>query len=157
MSEGWVKMHRKIFQWEWYKHPTVSRVFMHLVMKANHAPARWQGIEIKPGQMVTSYRHLADELGLSVATIQRSVKKLISTGEITAQPNAKFTIITVLRYYQYQDSDTLMKHSCNTQETLTISNNNKKNENNKKNISSPAAHEDSSVNAQGGWKTRRDF
>ena len=157
MSEGWVKMHRKIFQWEWYKHPTVSRVFMHLIMKANHAPARWQGIEIKPGQMVTSYRHLADELGLSPEPVHRAIKKLKSTGEISVVPNARYSIITILNYAQYQETQTNSKQSANDIQTISKSNNNKKNENNKKNISSPAAHEDSSVNAQGGWKARKIF
>lgn len=117
-NNGFIKLHRKILKWEWYQEANVFRVFLHLLLKANHAPARWQGIEIKAGQLVTSYRHLAAELDLSPDTVHRAIKKLVSTGEIEVCPNARNTIITLKNYIEYQDSRTLSERSPNDSRTL---------------------------------------
>lgn len=116
-NNGFIKLHRKILKWEWYQEANVFRVFLHLLLKANHAPARWQGIEIKAGQLVTSYRHLAAELGLSSETVHRAVKKLVSTGEIEVCPNARYTIVTLKNYIEYQKTQTETKHFSNATQT----------------------------------------
>ncbi len=144
-SNGFIKLHRRILKWEWYQEANVFRVFLHLMLKANHSPARWQGIEIQAGQLVTSYRHIADELKLSPDTVHRAVKKLVSTGEIEICPNAKNTIVTLKNYYLYQDSRTLPERNPNDLRTLpeqkpnqtriNKNNKNKKNNKNNKNIS----------------------
>ena len=143
-NNGFIKLHRKILKWEWYQETNVFRVFLHLLLKANHAPARWQGIEIKAGQLVTSYRHLAAELDLSPDTVHRAIKKLVSTGEIEVCPNARNTIITLKNYIEYQDSRTLSERSPNDSRTLPERKPNQtriieNNKNNKNDIHSGAA------------------
>ena len=118
-NNGFIKLHRKILKWEWYQETNVFRVFLHLLLKANHTPARWQGIEIKTGQLVTSYRHLAAELDLSSETVHRAVKKLVSTGEIEVCPNARYTIVTLKNYIEYQKTQTETKHFPNDTQTET--------------------------------------
>lgn len=160
MDEGFIKIHRKIMQWEWYKDESVARVFIHLLLMANHKDNTWRNITVQRGQFVTSYRHLAEALGIGVATVHRSVKKLISTGEISTQRNAKFTIITLNNYSQYQYNGTTAERKRNDSGTKTESN---KKYNITSNIISkneeeikkapPSANEA----PEGGWKSRRDF
>ena len=60
---GFIKIHRKLIQWGWYQDNVVKGVFLHLLLTANFKPMPWQGIVIERGQLVTSYGHLANDLG----------------------------------------------------------------------------------------------
>lgn len=152
--DGFISIHRKIIKWQWYTDATVSRVFIHLLLLANHEDNMWRGITVKRGQLITSYRHLAEALGLSSETVHRAVKKLENTGELSTKPNARYTIITLFNYNRYQIPQTQTKRSPNANQTQTKPNNNDNNDNNEnKNIASPPANE----NPEGGWKSRRDF
>lgn len=114
-NTGYIKVYRKMTQWEWYQDPTVSRVYLHLLLSVNHAPGKWRGIEIHPGQHITSYQHLADALGIkSKETISRALKKLEKTGEITTNSNGRYTIITLNNFTRYQNNQTEDEHEPNT-------------------------------------------
>lgn len=102
---GWVKLHRSMLEWEWYNDINVCRLFVHLLLKANHSDKKWRGIEIKRGQTLTSLDALSNETGLSVSQIRTSLKKLKSTGEIANKSHTKYRVITVLEYDRFQDSD----------------------------------------------------
>jgi hypothetical protein len=112
---GWVKFHRKIEEWEWYKDANTFRLFFHLVMKANHKDGRWQGVEIKRGQLVTSLDHLSEDLKLSVQQIRTALTKLKSTNEITIKTTNRFTLVTVENYsvYQSQEEESTSKLTSN--------------------------------------------
>ena len=100
--EGWIKLHRKMINWEWYNDINVKVVFLHLLLTANHEDKKWQGIEIKRGQKITSLSHLAEETKLSVKQIRNVLNKLKSTGKITSKGTNKYTIITIVKYNDYQ-------------------------------------------------------
>ena len=103
--EGWARFHRKIADWEWYTDPNTFRVFFHLVLFANHADKKWQGNDIKRGQIITSVESLEKSLKLSRQQIRTSINKLISTNEITTKPTNKFTLVTVVNYESYQKNE----------------------------------------------------
>ncbi len=123
-STGWVKLFRSFTKWEWYTEPNVMRVYLHLLLTANTTDCSWQGIELKQGQIVTSYRHLAEAIGLDVHVVHRAINKLKSTGEITTQSNAKNTIITLNNYSRFQNSTTPKQRRNNTSTTTAQSNKN---------------------------------
>lgn len=50
---GWIKLHRKITEWEWYSDANTFRVFMHLLLTANYEDKRWRNIDVKRGQIIT--------------------------------------------------------------------------------------------------------
>ena len=104
-STGWVKLYRSFLKWEWYTNPNVMRVFLHLILTANTENKRWQGIEVKRGQVLTSLNHLAANLNMDKHTVKRSLDKLKKTGEITISCTSKFSLITLSEY------DTL-QHNC---------------------------------------------
>ena len=91
-----------MINWEWYNDINVKVVFLHLLLTANHEDKKWQGIEIKRGQKITSLSHLAEETKLSVKQIRNVLNKLKSTGEITSKGTNKYTIITIVKYNDYQ-------------------------------------------------------
>lgn len=104
-TQGYIKLHRQFMEWQHYSDGTTMRVFLHLLLKASIKDAvRW-GHQTKRGQVYTSRERLAEELNISVSTIRRSLIKLKESGEITAEGNAKGTLITIVNYNKYQDSE----------------------------------------------------
>ena len=99
---GFIKIHRSFIYWEWYKNNNTRFVFLHLLITANFAPKRWQGLTIQRGQLVTSKAKLAHELGLSMQQIKTVFSNLRTTGEITTKATNKYTIITICKYDSYQ-------------------------------------------------------
>lgn len=136
--DGWVKIYRSILTWEWYSDINVRVLFIHLLLKANHAPNRWQGIEIQTGQLVTSLSKLEAETGLSQKKIRNALKKLEKTGELGTQKGRAYTLITICNYARYQGDiteegtpkGTRGAHEGHTKGTQRATNKNDKNEKN---------------------------
>lgn len=101
----YVKISRKILEWEWYKDVNTKVLFFHILLKANWKDGRFQGIEIPRGSFVTSYQTLADETGLTVMNIRTAIKHLKLTQEITVSQHSKFSVITVKNYDTYQTAN----------------------------------------------------
>lgn len=99
---GWIKIHRQILDWEWYSDVNTFRLFLHLILKANHKEKRFKGIELQVGTIVTSRDILAFETGLSIQQIRTCLDKLKSTNEITTKTSGQGTIIQVVNYEKYQ-------------------------------------------------------
>lgn len=112
--EGWISLYRKFVNWEWYTDANTMRVFLHLLLLANHKENTWRGILIKRGQLITSYNTLSDDLNLTVQEIRTSFKRLKSTNEITTQPTNKYTLVTILKYNDYQDNQKENNKQTNT-------------------------------------------
>tara|TARA_R110000764_G_scaffold29681_2_gene69399 strand:+ start:10699 stop:11388 length:690 start_codon:yes stop_codon:yes gene_type:complete len=103
MSAGWIKIHRKLTSWEWYNDVNTTRVFLHLLLVANHKDNKWRGIEIKRGQRLTSISALASETNLSIKNIRTSIKRLKSTNEVASHSTAQHTVFTMVNYDLYQE------------------------------------------------------
>jgi hypothetical protein len=78
---------------------------MHLVSKANHKDGRWQGIEIKRGQLITGRKTLKTETGISEQSIRTCLSNLKSTNEVTIQSTKHYSVITICNYERYQGVD----------------------------------------------------
>ena len=101
----YVKISRKILEWEWYKDVNTKVVFFHILLKANWKNGRFQGMEIPRGSFVTSYQSLAEETGLTVMNVRTAIKHLKLTQEITVSQHSKFSVITVKNYDAYQTAN----------------------------------------------------
>lgn len=102
MQGDYIKLNRKILEWEWYKNPNTKTVFIHCLLKANWKGGRYQGIDIPRGSFITSLSQIAKECSLSVQEVRTAIKHLKSTGEITDQSTAEYRIITIKNYDTYQ-------------------------------------------------------
>lgn len=100
--EGYVKLHRAILHWEWYKDLNTKSLFIHFLLKACFDNCNHKGLSLGKGQVVTSVKKLSEDLGLTVRQIRTSLEKLQRSGEITVQTNNKHTVITVVKYEDYQ-------------------------------------------------------
>jgi len=100
---GWVKLHRAIESWEWYKDANTFRVFLHLLINANYEPSRFMGVSIPVGSLPTGRKSLALALSLTEDKVRTSLMHLISTGEITQQNYPKFSVISITNWESYQE------------------------------------------------------
>jgi len=100
--EGWIKLHRRITEWEWYDDSNTFRLFIHLLLKATHKPIKWQNTELIPGQLITGRKVLAEQLKLTEREIRTSITRLKTTNEIAIKTTNKFSIITVCNWEDYQ-------------------------------------------------------
>jgi hypothetical protein len=127
-QQGWIKLHRQILEWEWYSDNNCFRLFLHLLLKANHKEKRFKGIELKVGSIVTSRDLLARETGLSSQQIRTALTKLISTNEITSVTSSQGTIIQIVSYEKYQVPTNEITNEQPTSNQQSTTNNNVKNE-----------------------------
>ena len=111
---GFIKLHRKLVAWGWYQDCVVKDVFLHLLLTANFKDSQWMGVTLKKGQLVTSYKHLSEDLAFSVRQVRTAIDKLKSTGEITTEATNRFTIITVVNWEEYQLFDEKMTNERQT-------------------------------------------
>ena len=136
MAEGYIKLHRQIIEWEWYKNHNVKILFFHCLLRANHKDNKWQGITVKKGSFITSYLKLAQEVKLTERQIRTALNKLKSTGEMSCQSTSQYTVITINNWDDYQQNykqiDRQMSDECRTSDRQISTNNNEKND--KKNI-----------------------
>ena len=124
---GWVKLHRQIVNWEWYTDHNTFRVFIHLLLTANHKDKKYRGIELKAGSIVTSRDILAMSTGLSVRQIRTALDKLKSTNELTIKTSPQGTIIQIVNYckYQLETNELTNERPTSDQQTTTNKNDNK--------------------------------
>ena len=129
---GWIKIHRQIIEWEWFTDTTTFRVFLQLLLKANHKEKKYRGMVLKVGTIITSRDILALETRLSVQQVRTALDKLKSTNEITIKTSSQGTIIEVVNYSKYQlaTNEVTNKQPINNQQVTT----NKNDKNNKENI-----------------------
>ena len=100
--EGWIKLHRKMLDWEWFSDYKTLSVFIYLLLSANHSQKKWRGVVIEKGQCLTSSMKIADATGLSRQQVRTAIEHLKATNEITIQSTKQYTIVTILKYDSYQ-------------------------------------------------------
>jgi hypothetical protein len=131
---GWIKIHRQILEWEWYSDNNAFRVFLHLILKANHKEKRFKGLELKIGTVITSRDILAMETGLSVRQIRTALDKLKSTNEVTIKTSSQGTIIELVNYKKYQLTTNELTNERPMNDQQTTTNKNEKKEKNEKEV-----------------------
>ena len=137
MNNGFITLHRKILEWQWYEDANVMRVFLHLLLTANHKDKKWKGTTIKRGQLATSHESIAMKLGLSKMQVRVALKKLKQGKEIDTNITPSYQLVTIVKYDDYQSGSvcdntqiTPKQHPNNTPVNTQITPNNNDNNNN---------------------------
>lgn len=140
--DGWIKLYRKLVDWEWYSDSDTKDVFIHLLLTANHTDSKWRGQEVKKGSVITSLESLASPLGISIQRVRTALNHLQKTGEIEKISTNKNTKIIVVNYSLYQSLMDFKQQAVNIQPTNNqqstnnqlTTNKNVKNDKNEKNV-----------------------
>ena len=100
---GWVKLHRKLLEWEWYGDAHMVHLLVHLLLTASHERKEYKGLTIKRGQLATTTKELSEALGTSRTSIWRRLKRLEMERFVELEVKQKETIITICKYDSYQE------------------------------------------------------
>lgn len=135
---GWIKIHRKFLDWEWFNKSEAVHLFLYMLLKANHKDNKWQGNDVKRGQFISSLGNISSATGITIQQIRTILKKLEKTNEIVVKSTSQFTIVTICKYECYQDEEeTTNKPTTNHQQTTnkqSTTNKNDKKEKNEKEV-----------------------
>lgn len=110
-NDGWIKIHRKMLDWEWFTEVNTAHFFHYCLLKANSTDKVWRGIVIERGSFVSSLPNMSEETGLSVRSIRTAINRLKSTHELTCETTHKYSKIIVCKYEQYQIVEQPKRHS----------------------------------------------
>lgn len=120
-NEGYIKLYRRMMKWGWYTDTPTKCVFLHLLFLACYEPCYYKGVQLEPGQAVSSIRQISTDTGISVQSVRTAINHLKSTQEITQCEHGKFSVFTVNNYSDYQCANTEAnkqvtqnQHSANT-------------------------------------------
>lgn len=119
---AWIKLHKKLLDWEWFGDSKMVHLFVYLLVAANYEDKRFNGILVKRGQIITGRLKLATVLGLSEMQIRTCLSKLKSTNEITIKSTNGYSIITICKYDSYQDKSENNNQRNNQQNNRTATN-----------------------------------
>lgn len=102
IDHGYIKLHRKFLNWEWFSDANTRDVFLYCLLKANWKDKQWHGITIRRGSFVTSRSKIMTDLRLTERQVRVALEHLETTNEVSKYATSKYTVITVIRYDDYQ-------------------------------------------------------
>jgi len=105
MAGDWLKLYRRSIESQVFSDPHLWHLFCWCLLRANWKPGYFQGIEIPAGSFATGRDAAGESLGLSGSAWYRRLKKLESMGVISVKANNRFTVISVLKWSFFQNSE----------------------------------------------------
>ncbi|WJM80526.1 DNA replication protein [Pectobacterium brasiliense] len=119
-GKGFALLHRKIMDTPFYKDPEASHLWVHLLLRANYEPTtvstEMGDVLCKRGEFISGRNSLADETGLTSNRVQYLLKKYQKMGMISVKSNRKFSLITVIKYDEYQQFSVPTDYHQNSQQ-----------------------------------------
>jgi sensor domain CHASE-containing protein len=126
MTEGWIALHRKIYNSNDFNNQLEVAVFLYLVAMASHKPIqvlyRKKKLTLKRGEVSIAYRDLAKKFNLSMQNIKTIIKNLKNSGNINQTLTKNLSIYTIVKYSKYQDIEPATNQKL-TNRTTTITTN----------------------------------
>lgn len=110
MMDGWIKLHRKMLD-----NPVVNKdpdhlaVWIYLLLNATHKEraAMWNGkkITLKAGELITGRKKIAEAMSVSPSKVFRILELFKSEQQIEQQTNRHGSLISIIRWNDYQQSE----------------------------------------------------
>ncbi len=102
---GFIKIDRKMIQWNWYRDIKVKSVFQHCLLRANYEKTEVMGHVLLPGQFIASLGNFSYENGTTLKETRTAFEKLKKSGEITTKIIKKGLVVTVCNWLSYQSKN----------------------------------------------------
>lgn len=106
---GWIKLHRKLLENPMMKIPAYRSVWLQLLLTASRGEYevsfKGERITLLPGQLTVGAYQLAHETGVPRGTVERILRCFRNEEMIEEQKSNKCTLITILKWSQYQSSE----------------------------------------------------
>jgi hypothetical protein len=118
---GWIKLHRKIWDWPYASDKDFLVVWIYLLTHAAHESRsvlfNGQRIMLNPGQLVAGRKQIAEKTGVTQSKVQRVLKRLESEQQIEQQANNRSRLISLAGWHLYQESEQPYGQPVNIQRT----------------------------------------
>ena len=129
MTDGWIALHRKIYNSSDFNNQLEVAVFLYLVSMASYQPTkvvyRKKTIFLKRGEVSIAYRDLAKKFGISFDRVRTIIKNLVATSNINQTLHKRLSVFSIVKYNKYQDLPTptnqTIPHRTTTNTTNTTS------------------------------------
>ena len=102
MEDGWIKLHRKMREWQHYQRPSVRLVFEELLFCANTKAGWFHGIKVKRGETMASVSTIEEYTGFSRKTVIKALAMLEESGEIRREKYGNYTKTIICKFDHYQ-------------------------------------------------------
>lgn len=102
---NWIKLHRKLQDWDWSNDPNTFCLFIHILMLANYKETTWRGYALSAGQLITGRKQLSEITGLSERQVRTGLTRLQTTSQLSVKTTNRFSVITVTNWKKYQNND----------------------------------------------------
>jgi len=107
MNDGWIALHRKIFNSKDFNNQLEVAVFIYLVAMASHKPTqviyRKKKITLNRGEVAIAYRDLAKRFKLSTRNMATILKNLINSDNLKHKLHKRLSVFSIVKYGKYQD------------------------------------------------------
>lgn len=100
-----VKIHRKLRDWGWFKDAKTLQLFLYFLLEARWKDGERFGVAVKRGQLLTGRKEIEKNTGMTQQEIRTRITRLKSTNEITSKSTNQYTLITVVKYEEYQSKE----------------------------------------------------
>lgn len=134
MAQGWVCVHRKLLDNPIFKNDKLFRVFMFCLLRAQHtAGDQLVGdsvVYLDKGQLATGRIAISEQTGLSQQNVRTAISKLEKLGILTIKPTTKYSVITMVNWNQYQQTNQQVTNKQPASNQLPTTSNNVNNEDN---------------------------
>lgn len=102
MTDGYIRLHRRLLEWDWFTDSATVHVLIYLLLRANWQTRVWRGVTIEPGQVVTSRERIAESTGLTVKQVRRCLETL-EAGRVIERDRAGLgQRVTLVHWAEYQ-------------------------------------------------------
>ena len=97
--------------------------YIYHIQYVEENPRKWRRIEVGAGELVTSYKNLAEQTGHSVQEVRTAMDKLKKSGVITVRATSRYSVISLVNYSVYQGFENAEQQANNSQNNKQITNN----------------------------------
>lgn len=118
-SNGWVKIHRKMFD-----NPIVCKdadhlaVWIYLLLQATHKEMSVvfdkKRMTLKKGQLITGRKIISEKTKVSESKVQRIIKSFVDEQQIEQQTTNRKRLITVINWELYQETEQQSEQQLNS-------------------------------------------
>ena len=102
---GFILLFRQSIDSEVFQDPHLWHLFSWCLFKANYKDKVFKGTLVPRGSFVSGRFVGSEQLGIPPATWYKRMKRLELTGCISIKGSSKFSVVTIVKYEQYQSRD----------------------------------------------------
>jgi DNA-binding transcriptional MocR family regulator len=126
MNDGWIILHRKIYNSTDFNNQLEVAVFMYLLTMASHKPIkvvfRKKKLTLNRGDVSIAYRDLAKKFNISKDKVRTVIKNLIASGNVRQTLHKRLSIFTIVKYEKYQQIEKNQDKLSHTEQTTIYTN-----------------------------------